>query len=350
MDEFLDHLASLGLSPSSVEEHDGFYLVDGDMMFSKTPAATQLRQLRVDRLVSYAEVADITVTVDGSIPTSGVDAWRNEIQQAINDWNTVGGSRVHFSYTLDPSADVVVQSDAGILESNMLAAASFPSSTSGRPGSLLVINLDANGNQTISSGQKRQAMAHELGHIIGLYHTNESIGVRIPGTPCMDSASVMTGGTAGRSWAGFSFYDREAVRAMYPIDRPAGVLPFLRYYNQTTGDHFYTTFFGELGCGLGGYVAEGTTGYIFQAQAPGTSPVYRYWSHTFGDHFYTLTSGSYDTYVSEGIAGYVFTAQTPDNIPIFHYYHAGLHDNLYTQYGTSASGYVLQGVPWYAVP
>jgi hypothetical protein len=295
----------------------------------------------------------VTVAVDATIPAIGTDNWRNEVQQAINDWNTIGNSRLHFSFTLDPSADVIITSDAGALPANTIAAAQFPSA--GLPGFRIRVNLDFNSNQSIPSAQKRYNMVHELGHIVGLRHTNlvsleESSGIHIPGTPCTDGKSVMNGGTASLQWTGFSFYDWEAIRAIYPIDRPAGTQPLLRYYNPSTGDHFYTRFFGELGCGFGGYVAEGTTGYLFSNQAPGTVPVYRYWSEAFGDHFYTVNPGSYSSYILEGIAGYAFSTQAPGTIPIFRYYHGVLQDHLYTQYGTSASGYVLEGVEWYAMP
>jgi hypothetical protein len=348
-----EQLEALGFPSDAIEEHEDFYLVEGDMMFSKRPPAGRIQRQAGTPFgpVDQARVDNITVFVDDSIPTFGPDNWRNEIQQAINDWNTVGGSRLRFVFTTDPGADVIVRS--AFLANNTIANAAAPQT--GLPGTAVQINLTFNNNQSVPSAQKRYNMVHELGHIIGLHHTNwsargEGPATDIPATPCADSLSVMNGGTAARSWTNFSFYDREAVRILYPIDRPADTAPFLRYYNQTTGDHFYTVFFGELGCGSGGYVAEGITGNVFTSETPGTVPIHRYWSGVFGDHFYTLTPDSFDTYIYEGIAGYVFDTQTPDNMPIFWYFNAALHDNFFTQYGTSASGYVLQGVAWYAVP
>lgn len=356
-DRLLEHIESLGFPSDSIEDRGDHYLVEGDILFSKHREAGQAtgfppRQAFTGDLVNNAAVTNITVLVDPSIPTGGVDDWRNEIQQAINDWNTVGSTRLHFSFTVSLPADIIIRSDAGALQPSVIAAAEFPSG--GHAGFQIRINLDFN-NHNISSGQKRYNMVHELGHTIGLRHTNwsarlESPGTPIPGTPCTDSQSVMNGGTANSSWSRFSFYDIEAVRGIYPIFRPAGVAPLLRYYNQGTGDHFYTIFFGELGCGGGGYVSEGTAGYVFQTQQPNTLPIYRYWNGQVSDHFYTFNQATYPGYVLESIAGYAFASQTPDNIPIFQYFHSGLQDHFYTQFGTNAAGYVLQGVAWYAVP
>ena len=87
------------------------------------------------------------------------------------------------------------------------------------------------------------------------------------------------------------------------------ISPMYRYYNPTTGDHFYTTDLRELGKGKNGYRREGIEGRVFTQRSPGTVPLHRYWNNSKGDHFYTtdfreLGRGR-DGYVYEGIQCYI---------------------------------------------
>ena len=90
---------------------------------------------------------------------------------------------------------------------------------------------------------------------------------------------------------------------------------FYRYYNPSSPDHLYTTNFGELGNGSGGYIAEGIAAYIPKQQYSGTIPLYRYYNSAASDHLYTTNfselAGGKNGYVYEGIVGYVIP--TGDN-------------------------------------
>jgi hypothetical protein len=82
--------------------------------------------------------------------------------------------------------------------------------------------------------------------------------------------------------------------------------------NPTNTDHFYTTYFSELGEGRNGYIPEGVVGYVYdrnQLKPNGTTELYRYWNATIGDHFYTTDfselGGGRSGYVFERVEGYV---------------------------------------------
>jgi hypothetical protein len=364
--QVLQYIKDLGFAEKDIVEHDDYYEVEGDIMFSKNgnPNARVPNNGRTGQayvtsgLVGYSEIVDVTVTVHSSIPSSGVDDWRTEVEQAVNDWNSIGNTRVNLVYTTNATADILVRDDAvgDPLGNNTIAQAEFPSS--GAAGFQIRINLDFLSNMTVSTGQKRYNMVHELGHCIGFRHTNwtqfspdNTIPANhLPGTPCLDANSVMNSGTALNSWAGFSDYDVVGCQVLYPIDRPAGTYYFLRYYQGSSGDHFYTIYFGELACGASGYVAEGYEGYIFQNQASGTTPIYRYYNSSLQDHFYTTTSGSYSGYVSEGISGYAYSTPVAGTMPIYVYYNSSLGDHFYTRFNGSYAGYTSQGIAWYAIP
>jgi len=238
----INFISSLGFDTTGITAREDYYIVEGDIMLRKDclfkyegseSSGTRLKQARVNSLLSYSNQDNITVRVDNSIPTSGDDNWRNEIQQAISAWNSIYNSSINFIYTTASSADITISDDLdgngkeilndGTYNSFTLAQASWP--INGNAGPTIIINLDAGANRTFTSSQKKYNIVHELGHCIGLRHTNwnglgESTGIGISGTPNTgtnpDPNSVMNGNTALNSWNGFSTYDIVALQNLYP--------------------------------------------------------------------------------------------------------------------------------------
>lgn len=140
------------------------------------------------------------------------------------------------SLTTSNSADIVVKSDnssvledgIGFFENGMfwwyyeIAQAEWPIYSN--PGNTIIVNLNAkradNSEVVLSNLQKKFNIIHELGHCLGLMHTNGGSGIAIPNTPVNgnnpDPSSVMNGGTAEVGWSRFSDYDLIAIRTLYP--------------------------------------------------------------------------------------------------------------------------------------
>lgn len=221
-DNHIQILQSLGFETTDIIELEGYYLIEGDILFEKSKLSSynnvETRQAyHTSGLISYSKQSTITVGIDSSVPTSGVDNWRDEILEAIKLWNPL--SHLKLTYTTDANPDILVRSDNNSLPDNVIAAGEFP--MSGQPGSTIRINFDFYGNKTIPSLQKIYNMVHELGHCFGLRHTNwislgESPAINISGTPTSDPNSVMNGGTADSLWKGFSGYDITAIKNLYP--------------------------------------------------------------------------------------------------------------------------------------
>ena len=152
---------------------------------------------------------------------------------------------------------------------------------------------------------------------------------------------------------GLSAGDIAAVRALYPLlQQPPQTTRLFRYWNGSTGDHFYTTNWSELGNGRSGYVYEGVQAYIHPAPVTGSAPLFRYWNPTNTDHFYTtnwseLRAGR-SGYTLEGIQGYVYAQPTAGSLPLHRYWNAAIGDHFYTtnfnELGNGRSGWVYEGI------
>ena len=216
-------IQSLGFDTLDVVKLKSGYLIQGDIYIEKSKLVAygqpQTRQAyHTTGLIGHPKQRAITVGVDSSIPASGVDDWRDEIQEAINLWNPL--SNLKMTYTTAANPDILIRSDASTpLPNNAIAAGSWP--MNGKPGPSIWINLDYDYNKTIPRLQKIYNMVHELGHCFGLRHTNwkslgESVANGITGTFDSDPYSVMNGGTAEYQWSGFSEGDKKAIEYLYP--------------------------------------------------------------------------------------------------------------------------------------
>ena len=137
-----------------------------------------------------------------------------------------------------------------------------------------------------------------------------------------------------------------------PLGTPPGGFDqgqLFRYYNASTGDHFYTTSWYELGPGINGWAFEEVAAHV--GQQLGTVPFYRF--NDGHSHFYStdVNEGTNAGYSQEGTAGFVYTTQVPNSVPLYRYYNTGLNYHFYTtdfaELGNGKSGFALEGIAAY---
>lgn len=224
-----------GFKPEDIaEEHDHF-VVEGDQCFAKenfwenygmslenefmvepsleAGAASDRKHYRYTYLVTKTKTIKIRIL-------TGVPAnWQSAILKAVQDWNAMGGGLTFMiQYANNPGSGVVNVS-MKTLASDEYAKAYYPTS-SGYPGSDLFINPAYNSEGALNQNGKVGVIAHEIGHTIGIRHTDSGQGSLITNvsTSCKnnpDPNSVMS--AEGDFYYGFTTCDKQAYKALYPL-------------------------------------------------------------------------------------------------------------------------------------
>ncbi len=359
-EETLKIIEKWGFAKETIEDHKDYYLVDGDIVFYKNekylyPEQSNTKQRRHPNSVT---ISNVRVFIN-----PGMDAnWRNASVQAINRWNAVnsklkltvttsfGNSHIQIMYdSHDPSVN---------LGSSTFGRGTFPTGN-GLPGTKIWVNPDFDSprfcGRAINQNMRIANVQHEIGHNVGITHTNQSFGSLIPGTPTTDAQSVMNGGRAC-TINNFSSGDITAIKYLFPVPL-TGFTPLYRYWLPGK-DHFYTTNFSELGNGGNGWVYEGIQCRISATRISGTVPLYRYYNGSIVDHFYTanfseLGNGG-NGWKYEGIAGYIYPNAGSGRIPLYRYYNGGISDHFYTtnfsELGNGGNGWKYEGIAGYVLP
>ena len=216
----------MGFHDQNIVELEDEFIVEGDILFKKEGFWNQYgssedgssgKNYRSQYLVNPTK--NLKVYIEPDVPSR----WVNALLEAMTAWNNLGG-RNTFSRTLfDTNDDIWVQLGCYPSEPSGIAFSISPNSYH-KAGYFIVINSCSNyyGNQ-LASYQKKYCMMHELGHTIGLRHTNvsgpDSYAITTTSSSCNSSFyntnSVMSTNTVLNN--GFTSCDILAINALYPL-------------------------------------------------------------------------------------------------------------------------------------
>ena len=233
MSNDFDIIHQLGFDVSTIVDMGDYFLVEEDISIPKENMegykelllkddSIGTRQARTNRIIS-SYFHESGIKIDASLNNN--PSWRAAILEVMQHYNNLASQIYMYEVTSNPDITLSFASVSGAW-----AVGEFPTAD-GKPGQKIRISNNAN---NLSLAQKVFLVAHEMGHNIGLRHTDylvrESVNpegaIHIPGTPTgsnydSDPNSVFNSGSYNNGvvipWNGFSNYDKIAIRYIYPL-------------------------------------------------------------------------------------------------------------------------------------
>jgi len=175
----------------------------------------------------------------------------------------------------------------------------------------------------------------------------------------------------GTSWYGRfdKAYFAGLSRWLSPSGNAQDVTPrtaVYRFYNATTGGHFYTASAPQRDWVISVIPAfhyEGVAFYAYDSQVAGSSPVYRFYNTQTGQHFYTISPVERDIVIGtpgynfEGPSWYAQEASGGTASAVYRFYNRDKDAHFYTINAAEKdwlvqlnSSWALEGIAYYAWP
>ncbi|HYG39888.1 MAG TPA: M57 family metalloprotease [Cytophagales bacterium] len=217
LEPMLQYLESTGFDRKDIVYENGLFIIEDDILITKEEVEKYIAQNGISEpnqrtehyrgyKVSNTYVRNIKYYIEPSVSSS----WKTAIRNSIKQWNAITSTKLYLSeVTTRSTANCIV--NTGYENANWIARAYLPSYT-GKPGFQMTINTKYN---TLDSSRKLFTMVHEMGHTFGFYHTNQTQGIFITGSPVTDANSVMNSYVL--PWNGFTTGDVKATRLIYPL-------------------------------------------------------------------------------------------------------------------------------------
>lgn len=250
-------------------------------------------------------------------------------------------------------------------------------------GDMLKISFGSIGGQTFCTPSGSGTEFQCIGNSGNYYQINWSRGTTeggSSGSALFNSANQVIGTLYGgsstcSSAASPEFYGRFDIAfntalknwlaPVSPAPLSNGRVAVYRFFNGTTGAHFFTTSVAERDNTIQtapSFSYEGVAFFAQAAPATGNTAVYRFYGLVGGAHFYTSSAQERDTVLNsmpsfryEGIAWYAVPSPTAGSSPVYRFYRPSKQVHFYTislaerdSIIVNNPEYVYEGVGYYA--
>ena len=169
--DVLSQIKALGFGTQDVRRVDEGYVVEGDILLTpEVLAAPNYSTLRVGQDEQYRTtnlVGSLPRVLTVSISSSFSSAYVSAIDEAIRRYNAAS-LRVTFRRVSTSGADLPVKFSSNLGAGVLGQSGGFPSGGNPAPGFTLVPNVINSSNVNYIA----TIMAHEMGHCIGMRHTD----------------------------------------------------------------------------------------------------------------------------------------------------------------------------------
>lgn len=179
----------------------------------------------------------------------------------------------------------------------------------------------------------------------GLFQGNALVGTLYGGSASTTTCSASTQSVYGRFDQPFQARLKEWLAPAAAPTTPATPAsgdraPIYRFFNSSTGAHFFTSDAGERDFVIRTYPVfqyEGVAFYAYASATAGQSTVFRFFNRATGAHFYTIDQGerdfvsaTYPSYQFEGPIWYAQTAAGSGSTPMYRFFNKKTGAHFYT--------------------
>ncbi len=208
LDEIRLAMSQFGLDTTGIYEWNEYFVVEGDILIPKNSQIYRPSYTRQEHAPIYV-ANELEISVGLCAEYQNDQSWVAALQESVSLYNE--NTDLYFTYS-NNNPDILIMPDD--LDDTTYGRSGLPTSANA-PFNRVYINYDCS---SYTVAKKVGILMHEIGHCIGLMHTEASFNsFHVPGTSYTDENSFMRSWASDPTWHGFSQGDLIMLRYLWPV-------------------------------------------------------------------------------------------------------------------------------------